>query len=151
MDEIKDCYNVIEGFENVAGLKMHRDPARGKCQALPFGKHTEYKDWPEWISVKGSIKVVGIIFTNENEKFESMNTDLVVQNFYNALQKVLGMRGTLFQKVYAVKTFLFSKLCYLWMKIFMHTFLFLSIITFIMLCCMMLLPVPFNCDFFQYF
>ena len=36
----------------------------------------------------------------------------MVQNFYNALQKVLGMRGTIHQKVYVVNTFLFSKLWY---------------------------------------
>ena len=112
LKEVKECYNVIEGFENIAGLKMHRDPARGKCQALPFGRHVEYDDWPEWISVRESIKVVGIIFTNERERFETLNTDLVVQNFYNALQKVLGMRGTILQKVYVVNTFLFSKLWY---------------------------------------
>ena len=112
LKEIQDCYNAIEGFENVSGLKMHRDPARGKCQALPFGRHGDFKDWPAWISVRKSIKVVGIIFTNERNRFEQLNTDLVVQNFYNALQKVLGMRGTIHQKVYVVNTFLFSKLWY---------------------------------------
>ena len=112
LKEIQDCYNAIEGFENISGLKMHRDPARGKCQALPFGRHGDFKDWPAWISVRKSIKVVGIIFTNERNRFEQLNTDLVVQNFYNALQKVLGMRGTIHQKVYVVNTFLFSKLWY---------------------------------------
>ena len=112
LEEIKDCYDMIEGFEKISGLKMHRDPARRKCQALPFGRHVEYDNWPEWITVQKAIKVVGIYFTNERESFESMNTDLVAQNFYNALQKVQGMRGTVFQKVYVVNTFLFTKLWY---------------------------------------
>ena len=106
------CYNEIEKFEVISGLKMHRDPQRGKCQALPFGSHREYMEWPEWISVRDCIKVVGIIYTNKREEFEKVNTKLVSQNFYNALQKVSGMRGTLFQKVYVVNTFLFSKLWY---------------------------------------
>ena len=37
-EEIKLCYIAIERFESVSGLKMHRDPARGKCQALMFGQ-----------------------------------------------------------------------------------------------------------------
>ena len=110
--EISMCYNEIEKFEVISGLKMHRDPQRGKCQALPFGSHREYMEWPEWISVRDCIKVVGIIYTNKREEFEKVNTKLVSQNFYNALQKVSGMRGTLFQKVYVVNTFLFSKLWY---------------------------------------
>ena len=69
-------------------------------------------EWPEWISVRDCIKVVGIIYTNKGEDFEKVNTKLVSQNFYNALQKVSGMRGTQFQKVYVVNKFLFSKLWY---------------------------------------
>ena len=110
--EISMCYNEIEKFEVISGLKMHRDPQRGKCQALPFGSHREYMEWPEWISVRDCIKVVGIIYTNKRDEFEKVNTKLVSQNFFNALQKVSGMRGTLFQKVYVVNTFLFSKLWY---------------------------------------
>ena len=112
LDELKECYKVIEGFEAISGMKMHRDPGRGKCQALPFGKHLEYRDWPEWVSVRESIKVVGIMFSNKNENFEKLNSDLVSQNFFNAYQKVIGMRGTLHQKVYIVNTYLFSKLWY---------------------------------------
>ena len=112
LKEVKKCYEIIEGFENISGMKMHRDPARGKCQALPFGMHREYQDWPEWVTVRESIKVVGIIFCNKRENFEKLNSDLVSKNFYNALQQVLGMRGTIHQKVYVVNTFLFSKLWY---------------------------------------
>ena len=36
----------------------------------------------------------------------------MAQNFYNGLQSWQGTRGTLFQKVYIVNTFLFSKLWY---------------------------------------
>ena len=66
---------MIEGFENISGLKMHRDPERRKCQALPFGRHVEYVNWPEWVTVQEAIKVVGIYFTYEGERFEIMNTD----------------------------------------------------------------------------
>ena len=73
VEEIPKAYEVICNFENVSGLKMHRDPKRGKCQALPFGKHRENLVWPEWISVKSSMKVVGAIFSN-NEDFEKLNS-----------------------------------------------------------------------------
>ena len=112
LDEINPCYNIICSFEEVSGLKMHRDPTREKCQALPFGKHKLYANWPEWITVKDSIKIVGVFFSNISGSFELLNTNLVKKNFYNALQKWQGTRGTLYQKVYIVNTFLFSKLWY---------------------------------------
>ena len=46
---------------------MHRDPGRGKCQALPFGKHREHQDWPHWIAVKNEVKIVGAIFSNNGD------------------------------------------------------------------------------------
>ena len=48
LKEIKDCYKVIEQFEGISGMKMHRDPERGKCQALLFEKH-----WIIWIGQNG--------------------------------------------------------------------------------------------------
>ena len=112
LNEIEVSYNIINDFEKISGLKMHRDPKREKCQALPFGKHREYKNWPEWITVKNEIKVVGIHFSNIEGNYELLNSKLVAQNFYNGLQCWLGTRGTIFQKVYIVNTFLFSKLWY---------------------------------------
>ena len=112
LEEIDPCYDVICKFEKISGLKMHRDPTREKCQALPFGRHKLHSRWPEWITVKDSIKVVGIYFCNTNGSFEKLNTDLVLKNFFNALQKWQGTRGTILQKVYIVNTFLFSKLWY---------------------------------------
>ena len=107
--EIDTAYNIIEKFEKVSGLEMHRDPARQKCQALPFGEHRNISEWPEWVTVKESMKVVGAMFSNK-ESLEMLNTNIVAQNFYNSLQRAYGVRGTIFQKVYYVNTYLFSKL-----------------------------------------
>ena len=109
--EIDTAYNIIEKFEQVSGLEMHRDPVRQKCQALPFGEHRNFSEWPQWVTVKGSMKVVGAMFSNE-ESLEILNTNLVAQNFYNSLQRAYGVRGTILQKVYYVNTYLFSKLWY---------------------------------------
>ena len=107
--EIESVYGIICSFEKVSGLKMHRDPARGKCQALPFGSHRQFQSWPDWVSVKDKIKVVGGLFSNR-ETCEKVNSDLVAKCFYDSIHKSYGMRGTIFQKVYYVNTFLFSKL-----------------------------------------
>ena len=69
VEELKTTYDVICKFEIISGLLTHRDPTRDKCQALPFGKHRDFQLWPEWVSVKNKIKVVGVIFSN-NESFE---------------------------------------------------------------------------------
>ena len=108
-EELVLIYDIICNFEKVSGLEMHRDPSREKCQALPFGSHREYQNWPVWISVKNKIKIVGGFFSN-NESFELINSDLVSKCFYDALHKAYGMRGTIFQKAYYVNTYLFSKL-----------------------------------------
>ena len=76
LSEIETAYNVIEKFEKVSGLEMHRDPARQKCQALPFGEHRKFNGWPAWVTVKNNIKVVGAIFSN-NEDLEKVNTCLL--------------------------------------------------------------------------
>ena len=92
-------------------MKIHRDPAREKCQALPFGEHRNISEWPEWVKVKESMKVVGAMFSDK-ESLEMLNTNIVAQNFYNSLQRAYGVRGTIFQKVYYVNTYLFTKLWY---------------------------------------
>ena len=107
--ELNIVYDVICNFENVSGLKMHRDPSRGKCQALPFGSHRSFDKWPEWVSVKSKVKIVGGLFSNV-ESFESINRELVSKCFVDALHRAYGIRGTIFQKAMYVNTFLFSKL-----------------------------------------
>ena len=58
MSEVTNLYKVISNFEIVSGLEMHRDPARKKCQALPFGLHRVHIEWPKWITVQSTMKVV---------------------------------------------------------------------------------------------
>ena len=91
---------------------MHRDPTRGKCQALPFGRHKGYLNWPDWVSVRDEIKVVGAIFTNKGD-IERINSNLVSRCFFDMLNKSYGIRGTIFQKAYFVNKYLFSKIWYL--------------------------------------
>ena len=111
VSEIDCLYTTISEFENVSGLMMHRDPARGKCQALPFGSHRDFQDWPEWVTVRSSMKIVGVIFSN-SESLEKINSELVLKSFNDKLHASYGIRGTILQKVYFVNTFLFSKLWY---------------------------------------
>ena len=112
LNEIENIYDRICKFEKISGLKMHRDPSRDKCQALPFGRHRAFKEWPVWVSVKNNMKVVGAYFSN-NECMDKLNTENVSKAFYFALQKAFGVRGTIFQKAYFVNTYLFSKIWYL--------------------------------------
>ena len=109
VNELTVVYDVICKFESISGLEMHRDPTRDKCQALPFGSHRNYQLWPDWVSVKNKIKIVGGMFSND-EPFEKINTELVSKCFYDALHKAYGIRGTIFQKTYYVNTYLFSKI-----------------------------------------
>ena len=108
-NEVSVTYDVICSFETVSGLEMHRDPGRNKCQALPFGKHKSFKQWPFWVSVKDSIKIVGGWFSN-NKSLEQINSEYVQQCFFDAYHRAWGVRGTIFQKAYYVNTFLLSKL-----------------------------------------
>ena len=80
VDLIED---FIGKFEHVSGVLLHRDSIREKCQALPFGKHKDYKDWNKWpwITVKGTIKVV--------------NTELAVKNGFLELHKSFGYKWTI--------------------------------------------------------
>ena len=110
--EIPVAYDLICKFESVSGLKMHRDPKREKCQALPFGEHRNYQNWPEWVTVKDSIKVVGAYFSN-SKNLEKLNGDLVKKSFHDALYKAWGTRGTVQQKVHFVNTYLFPKIWYI--------------------------------------
>ena len=108
LEEIDPIYKVISNFESISGLMMHRDPKREKCQALPFGNHRKFQAWPEWVTVKSKIKVIGALFSN-SESIDKLNSDLVSQAFHNALQKSYGIGGTIFQ-VYFINAYLFSKI-----------------------------------------
>ena len=59
-----------------------------------------------------SLKVVGALFSNK-EEIDKLNTDLAIKNFYWELQKQMGFKGTILQKIYIVNKILFSKLWYL--------------------------------------
>ena len=110
--EVDKSYEIINKFEKVSGLEMHRDPTREKCQALPFGRHREHTEWPDWVTVKSEIKVVGIVYTNKQDKFEELNMDQVQNCFYMSLRNSAGIKGTLMQKVYCVNTYMFTKIWY---------------------------------------
>ena len=107
--EVNIVYEIICKFEVISGLKMHRNPEREKCKALPFGTHRNFKGWPDWVTVKDKINIVGGVFSNK-ESFEKINSELAEKSFLDALHKSYGIRGTIFQKAYYVNTYLFSKL-----------------------------------------
>ena len=109
--EIESASEVIKRFEMVSGLEMHRDPARNKCQALPFGSHISSTSWPEWVTVRDEIKIVGAMFSNRGD-LEKLNSNLVSKCFYDTLHKNYGIKGTILQKAYFVNTYLFSKIWY---------------------------------------
>ena len=109
LSEVELASNVIRRFEFISGLEMHRDPTRQKCQVLPFGNHRQIINWPEWVTVKNEVKIVGAIFSNEGN-LEKINTALVSKTFFDLLHKSYGIKGTVFQKVNFVNTYLFSKI-----------------------------------------
>ena len=57
------------------------------------------------------MKVVGAMFSN-NEHLETINSNLVLQCFFNALNKYFGIDGTIFQKAHFVNIYLFSTFWY---------------------------------------
>ena len=112
LGEINTASDLIERFEKVSGLEMHRDPARNKCQALPFGNHRYYNGWPAWITVRDEVKIVGAVFSNKGD-IEKLNSNLVSKCFFDALHRSYGVKGTILQKVHFVNTYLFSKVWFL--------------------------------------
>ena len=112
-DEIHKAYEIIEKFEHVSGLEMHRDPARQKCSALVFGNHRDYNNWPDWVTIKDEVKIVGIMYGNNPEKsLESLNSDMVRNSFNKKLFSSHGIRGTVQQKIAFATTYLLSKIWY---------------------------------------
>ena len=112
-DEIKIIHEIVKKFEMISGFQMHRDPKKGKCQALSFGEHRKYKEWPEWVSVREEVQVIGIWYTNKREKTnESLNTEKILQKIRNNINEMRGHAGNLLEKAYYVNTFLMSKAWY---------------------------------------
>ena len=91
----------------------HRDPAKEKCQALTFGSHRLYQHWPDWMSLKSIIKIVGILYTNDpNLTLEEVNGEKVKDAVFTALHGSHGVRGTPLQKTHHVNSNILSKLWY---------------------------------------
>ena len=86
---------------------MHRDPARHKCPALPFGEHRNFTGWPHLVTVKNLMKVVGAIFSN-NEDIEILNTDWVAQFFYNCIKLQGPFQGGLLFEFFQCNHWFFS-------------------------------------------
>ena len=92
---------------------MHRDPSKDKCQALTFGSHRDYKDWPAWVSIKEEIKVVGIHYTNKREKsVEKLNSEKVYEKVKRKIVESRGNSGNILQKAYYINTHVLSKVWY---------------------------------------
>ena len=109
--EMRQVYETIIDFELVSGNEMHRDPSRGKCQALPFGSHRQYEEWPTWVTVKNEINVLGIWYSNR-ESLEKCNSKEVFDIVNNQIMGKFSMRGTPLQKAAYANTYIFSKIWY---------------------------------------
>ena len=109
--ELKQVYEIINNFELVSGNEMHRDPSRGKCQALPFGSHKQYEEWPTWVTVKNEINVLGIWYSNR-ESLEKCNSKEVFDVVNNHIMGKFSMRGTPLQKAAYANTYILSKIWY---------------------------------------
>ena len=58
---------TISEFESVAGLILHRDTSRKKCNVLPFGSHRLFSSWPAWVNKVSRIKIIGAIFSIKDD------------------------------------------------------------------------------------
>ena len=111
--EIHMIFGIIKKFQNVSGLEMHMDPGRDKCQALTFGNHRIYNNWPNWITIKDVVNILGILYGNRREMtLEHLNTDLVKKKVLQKLFASEGIRGTVLQKIRFANTYLLSKIWY---------------------------------------
>ena len=111
--EIHMTFEVIKKFQTISGLEMHTDPCRDKCQALTFGNHRVYNNWPNWITNKEVVNILGILYGNRREvSLEQLNTDSVRNKVFQKLFASEGIRGTVLQKVRFANTYLLSKIWY---------------------------------------
>ena len=112
-EEIHMVFKLIKKFEIISGLKMHRDPTRQKCQALTFGTHRLYNQWPPWVTLTSVVKVLGVLYSNDPQQtLEQVNSEMVKESALHQLYGAYGMRGTVMQKIYYVNTFILSKIWY---------------------------------------
>ena len=109
--ELRRVYDIISKFEFVSGTEMHRDPLRGKCQALPFGSHRNHDEWPAWITVKNEIKILGVLYSN-TDSMEKCNSREILDLVNNQIMGNFSMRGTPLQKASFVNMYIFSKIWY---------------------------------------
>ena len=109
--ELSSVYDIINKFEFVSGTEMHRDPLRGKCQALPFGSHRTHDDWPVWITVKNEIKILGVLYSN-TVSLEKCNSKEILELVTNQIMGNFSMRGTPLQKASFVNMYILSKIWY---------------------------------------
>ena len=111
--EIHQVFKIIKKFQIVSGLEMHMDPSREKCQALCFGSHREYDQWPIWITVKEVVNILGILYGNKKDvSLECLNSDFVKKKVLMKLFGASGIRGTVLQKTQYANTYLLSKVWY---------------------------------------
>ena len=112
-EKINDVFALIQKFEQVSGLKMHRDPTREKCKALTFGTHRNYNQWPTWVTLATIVKILGILYSNDKlQTLEKLNSDMVKENVLVQLHGAYGMRGTVMQKVHFANSIVMSKIWY---------------------------------------
>ena len=104
--DLRRVYDIISKFEVVSGTEMHRDPLRGKCQALPFGSHRNHDDWPAWITVKNEIKILGVLYSN-TDSMEKCNSRAILDLVTNQIMGNFSMRGTPLQKASFVNMYIF--------------------------------------------
>ena len=109
--EVKIVESLVFKFERVSGVKLHRDKKLKKCNILCFGSHKTAK-WPDWVNICSEMKVIGGMFTNKGS-LENINSSLVKSRFMGKLMENWGIRGTLYQRVYFVNTFCYSKMNFL--------------------------------------
>ena len=110
--EVMLVEQIISDFEQVAGLILHRDKTRKKCNVLPFGSHRDFQNWPVWVNKVSKIRIIGAIFSNEDD-ISRLNSKEVERCTLARIYSSVGIRGTLLQKVYFLNTYIFSKLTYL--------------------------------------
>ena len=109
--ELTSVYSIISDFEFVSGTEMHRDPLRGKCQALPFGSHRNHEEWLVWVTVKNEIKILGVLYSN-TDSMEKCNSKEILDLVTNQIMGNFSMRGTPLQKASFVNMYILSKIWY---------------------------------------
>ena len=110
--EVHTVDKLVSEFEEVSGVKLHRNKMVRKCNVLSFGKHQDYDKWPDWVNKVNSLKVIGGTFVNQGS-LEKTNSEIVKNKVIGKINENWGIGGTLFQKAFFCNTFCFSKLNYL--------------------------------------